>query len=59
MHLICVDDGGFEDQITNGHSYYAIETGVNGYLIEADNGKEVWLGEMHFAIVNPADPNVE
>jgi hypothetical protein len=52
MYLMCVDDGGFEDQIENGSTYMVEESGVNGYRIYNDKEELEWYGEIHFGIID-------
>jgi hypothetical protein len=44
----CKSNAGFEDILTEGETYKRIALGVNSVLIEDDNGKRRWLGQIHF-----------
>jgi hypothetical protein len=48
MHITCVNNGGFEDQLTVSQQYHVKEYGENSYLIENDNGGRQWYGTIHF-----------
>lgn len=50
MIIECIDNGGFEDQLSDAGSYRVIQRGVNSYLIENDLGQERWYGTAKFEI---------
>ena len=52
MYVICVDNVGFEDQLTTESVYLVEKIGVNGYSVYDDKEIERWFGGVHFAIVN-------
>jgi len=47
----CIDNNGFEDQLTDCMEYKVKEVGSNGYLIENDNEENRWYGAMKFKYV--------
>jgi len=47
----CIDDNGFEDQLTACAKYKVKEVGLNGYLIENDNEESRWYGAAKFQYV--------
>ena len=44
----CVNNEGFEDQLTVGHNYYIMDEGENGYLILNDAGQKRSYGAGKF-----------
>ncbi len=46
--LECLDNGGFEDQLSPNRIYKVLEFGTNSVLIENDLSQERWYGEAHF-----------
>ncbi len=50
MNIECIDNGGFEDQLTASSQYRVKEIGHNGYLIENDNEQARWYGESKFSM---------
>lgn len=54
MQIQCIDNSGFEDQLTLGQSYAV--TGAQGYSVqlEDDGGQRRWYGRLKFS--DPAYP---
>ena len=50
MILNCIDNSGFEDQLTNSTEYRAKEVQGGSYLVLNDKGQERWYGECKFAV---------
>ena len=48
--IVCKDDSGFEDQMTDGTNYKVQEEKNNSYLILNDNGEKRWYGKVHFDV---------
>ena len=51
MYLLCVDNDGFEDQLTLESAYMVEQSGENGYQVYDDKEILRWYGELHFAII--------
>jgi len=53
MHVLCVDEAGFEDQLTEGQTYPValIGNGGSSYQVENDQGDRRWYGEAKFEVV--------
>lgn len=54
MIIDCIDNIGFEDQLTNTTNdfpYEVQEIGANSYMIENDNGERRWYGAYRFNIM--------
>lgn len=50
MNIICTNNDGFSDQLSNDRIYKVLATGVNGYLIENDKNQERYYGSSKFKI---------
>ena len=50
LNFTCTDNGGFEDQLSEGTTYYIKEVGCNSYLLKNDNDEEAWYGQSHFTM---------
>lgn len=50
MYVNCIDDGGFEDQLSVEKTYQVLEQKNNSYLIINDNEEKAWYGTMHFTV---------
>jgi hypothetical protein len=50
LNFICVDAGGFEDQLTEDYMYAVSQFGANSYKVLNDKGEVVWYGKSHFTI---------
>ncbi len=54
MIILCIDNGGFEDQLKTNLTYAVKERGKNSYLIENDSGQKRWYGTAKFEVVSVA-----
>ena len=56
MHIQCIDNNGFEDQLTAGKTYAVTDFQGNSVQLEGDKGQIRWYGRLKFsALVCPAD----
>ncbi|MDB4312242.1 hypothetical protein N9937_02305 [bacterium] len=57
MFVICIDAGGFEDQLTYESVYMVEFHGENGYQVYNDNEELTWYGSSKFAVIesNPKE----
>ena len=46
--LECINEAGFEDQLTAGFYYVVVDLGANSFLIINDTGETNWYGMSHF-----------
>lgn len=53
MFVECIDESGFEDQLTAGECYrvVAFSNGGNCIMVENDQGDRVWYGDVKFSEV--------
>lgn len=49
MFIKCVDNDGFEDQLTVGTLYQVMRLGNNEFFIKNDNEAMVWYGDAKFS----------
>jgi hypothetical protein len=53
MIIECIDNDGFEDQLTKGHGYVVTMIGNGGesFQVKNDKGDLRWYGEAKFEVV--------
>ncbi len=59
MILICRNNNGFEDALSQGRNYPVEAVGVNSYFIKNDRSEYEWYGKMHFDIAFTPDRVVD
>jgi hypothetical protein len=47
-YVVCIDEGGFEDMLTEGNYYRVLHQENNGYLLTGDDGIVRWFGDVKF-----------
>lgn len=54
MYVICEDNSGFEDQLTQGSVYQVEDIGQGSYRVYDDKEQARWYGSSKFAVVKEA-----
>ncbi len=49
MLIECIQNDGFEDQISENKKYVVKAVGENSFLIENDKSEQRWYGRLHFS----------
>ncbi len=49
MQIQCVDNSGFEDQLTEGQTYVVVCAQGNSVQLEGDKGQLRWYGRLKFS----------
>lgn len=50
MQITCIDNSGFEDQLTEGQSYPILSIQGNSVQLQDDRGTLRWYGRLKFRI---------
>jgi hypothetical protein len=50
MQVQCIDNSGFEDQLTEGQYYSLIAAQGNSVKLEDDGGIQRWYGRLKFSV---------
>lgn len=51
MYVVCIDNSGFEDMLTEGSVYQVEQVGENDFKVYDDKEQPRWFGDMKFSLV--------